>query len=262
MNINVQFYETIARFYDAENMDLIEDLELFSELADETGGPIFDVGCGSGRVTLHLAQQGHRIVGLDNSKVMLTRGQQKLEKLPKAKNLITFIHGDALKTELSERFKLIIVSYNSFMHFGEMADQLTALRHFQTMLDDDGLLVIDLPNAGEAFGAQDYGAIVLERSFTEPETGHTVMQQSVSSIDRATQHLFITWIYDELMENGAVHRTLAPLRLRYVFASEMELMLEAAGLQCVELYGDYQRTPFEDGCPRMIVLAEKAPEND
>jgi ubiquinone/menaquinone biosynthesis C-methylase UbiE len=258
MNINVQFYETIARFYDAENLDLTEDLDLYTELAGETGGPILDMGCGSGRVTLPLAKQGHRIVGVDNSQVMLSRGQRKIDQFPKAKPLVTFIHGDALQTELKEQFKLIIVSYNSFMHFGEQSDQLTALRHFQTMLDDDGLLVIDLPNAGEAFGAQDYGAIVLERSFIEPETGHLVMQQSVSSIDRVTQHLFITWIYDEMMDDSAVHRTMAPLRLRYVFAGEMDLMLEAAGLHCVELYGDYQRIPFEDGCPRMIVLAQKA----
>jgi ubiquinone/menaquinone biosynthesis C-methylase UbiE len=258
MNINVQFYETIARFYDAENLDLTEDLELYNELADETGDPIFDVGCGSGRVLLHLAKNGHRIVGLDRSKVMLTRGQQKLDRMPDAKRLVTFVHGDALQAELSYRFKLIIVSYNSFMHFSELADQLMALRRFQAMLDDDGLLVMDLPNAGEAFGAQDYGAMVLERTFIEPETGHMVMQQSVSSIDRATQHLHITWIYDEIMDNGAVHRTLAPLRLRYVFAGEMDLLLEAAGLHCVELYGDYQRIPFEDGSPRMIVLAQKA----
>ncbi|PJF40401.1 MAG: class I SAM-dependent methyltransferase, partial [Chloroflexi bacterium] len=60
------FYNTVARFYDAENQDKTEDLLFYSELADEYGGPILDVGCGTGRVMLHLAQEGHTIHGIDN----------------------------------------------------------------------------------------------------------------------------------------------------------------------------------------------------
>jgi SAM-dependent methyltransferase len=254
---NVQFYETIARFYDAENADMTDDLELYSELAEEVGEPILDVGCGTGRVMLHLAQEGYRVVGVDGAREMLARGQRKLKNQPKLRPLVTFIQGDALNTTYSEAFKLILVPYNGLLHFREQIDQIALLQQLVSQMDDDGLLVLDLPNPGEVYGSQDPDGIVLERMFVEPETGHTVMQNSVSSLDRIAQQLHITWIYDEIGENNVVHRTFAPLVLRYVFPAELDLMLAAANLCRVQTYGDYMRGPFVDGCQRMVVLAEK-----
>ncbi len=265
MNPNVKFYDTIARFYDAENAQMTDDLALYVELAEDTGGPVLDVGCGTGRVMLHLAQElideSLRVVGVDNSEAMLARGWRRLNSLtqtmPDLKRLVTFVQGDALDVALDERFKLIIVPYNGFMHFKTQPAQLAALRHFHSLLADDGMLILDLPNAGEAFAAADDGALILERMFTEPESGHLVMQHSMSTLDRVAQQLHVTWIYDEIMEDSAVHRTLAPLVLRYVFPGEMDLLLAATGLEAVSIYGDYFQEPFVDGSERMIVLAGK-----
>ena len=259
---NDEFYERIARFYDAENADLVEDLLLYTELAEECGDPVLDVGCGSGRVLLHLAQEGYRVTGIDISRAMLARGERRLQTRPDLKPRARFLHADALTLDLPERFKLVIVSYNSLMHFNQQADQLAVLQRCHALLDDDGLLVLDLPNAGEAYGTQDEDVLVLERSFIEPESGHVVMQQSVSSLDRIAQQLHITWIYDEITRDGTLRRTLAPLLLRYILPGEMDLMLAAAGLVAVEIYGDYERGPFENGCERMIVLAQKIEEAD
>jgi ubiquinone/menaquinone biosynthesis C-methylase UbiE len=254
----MKFYDTIARFYDAENDEMIDDLDLYSDLADEIGGPVLDVGCGSGRVMLHLAREGQRVVGVDFSEVMLARGRRKLDVMPDVKPLVTFVKGDVLTADLPGPFKFIIVPYNGLMHFNEQGQQLAALRRFCSLLDDDGVLIMDLPNAGEAFGTQDDGTIALERMFTEPESGHLVMQQSFSTLNRISQQLHVTWIYDEITDDGTVKRTLAPLLLRFVFAGEMDLLLAAAGLRRVDVYGDYFRAVFEDGSPRMIVVAEKA----
>jgi len=261
MKMNVQFYETIARFYDAENADMTDDLGLYDELADETGGPILDIGCGTGRVMLHLAQAGHRVVGLDHAEAMLARGSRKLDMMGDLRARVRFVHGDVLDARLDDAFKLIVVPYNGFMHFSEQAEQLAALRRFREWIAPDGRLALDLPNAGEAFATQDDGALVLERMFTEPETGHLVMQQSVSALDRTAQHLHVTWIYDKIGDGGAVHRTLAPLKLRYVFPGEMDLLLAATGWERLDVYGDYGREPFGEGSPRMIVIARPAGES-
>jgi SAM-dependent methyltransferase len=262
MTLNAKFYDTVARFYDAENAELTEDLALYSELARETGEPVLDLGCGTGRVVLHLAQEGRRVVGLDYSEAMLARGQRKLDVMPDLKSRVTLVHGDALDPRLPCCFKLVLVLFNTFLHFSEQADQLAVLHRCHDLMDDDGLLVLDLPNAGEVYATQDDGALVLERMFTEPESGHLVMQHSVSTLDRAAQQLHVTWVYDEMAEDGTVHRTLAPVVLRYVFPGEMDLMLAAARLRRVQAYGDYTREPFADGSPRMIVLAEKVKEDN
>jgi len=255
---NESFYEPIARFYDAENAEMTEDLALYSALLAEHGGPLLDAGCGTGRVMLHLAAEGARVVGIDRSPAMLERSRRKLASQPHLKRRVTLVEGDVLDATLPGPFKLILMTYNGFLQFTTQAGQLAALRRFAALLADDGLLVLDLPNAGEAFAAQDDGTLVLERTFTEPESGHLVMQQSVSALDRVTQRLHITWIYDEILDDGTVQRTLAPLVLRYILPGEMDLMLAAAGLRRVQYFGEYDQEPFVDGCSRMIVLAAKA----
>lgn len=255
-----EFYETVARFYDAENIFFTEDLALYSELAAETDGPILDVGAGTGRVTFHLAQEGHRVFGVEISEDMLARAKRKLAVMPELKDRIVLQGGDILKTEFHEQFGLIIVPYNTFMHMRTQAMQLKVLGQFSRWLRPDGLIVIDIPNPGDLYATQDDGSVVLERTFHEPESGHLVMQHSVSEMDRAAQIMYITWIYDEIFDDGTVHRTLAPLTLRYYFPAEVDLLLKLSGLARVDFYGDYDGSPFEDGSARMVTVARKQGE--
>ncbi len=258
-HLSHDFYETVARFYDAENAHMDEDLPLYSRLVAETGGPVLDVGCGTGRVTLHLAQEGVRVVGVDISQAMLDRAARKLDVLPDLRAQVAWVHGDLLDVELDERFALIVVPYNGFMHFKSQAVQIEALERLRGWLRPGGLLVVDLPNSGDLFATPDDGALVLERTFEELESGHLVMQQSVSTLDRAAQIMHVTWIYDAIGDGGLVHRTVAPLTLRYVFPAELDLLLHVAGMARVARYGDYDGGPFEDGSPRLIVLARARP---
>lgn len=252
-----EFYDAISRFYDAENVEMTDDLPLYSVLADVYGDPILDVGCGTGRVMLHLAQEGHYCVGVDTSPQMLERARQKSIMLPDLENKIKFVEGDIATYISDQPFQMILLPYHTFMHFQDQDEQLQVLAQLSDNLVEGGVMIFDLANAGEAFSTQDDHAIALERTFIEPQTGHIVMQQSVSTLDRVTQQLEITWIYDEIHKDGTVHRTVAPLLLRYVFFSEMKLLLAATGLQLVEVYGDYDQSPFEDGSPRMIIVAQK-----
>src|SRR5258708_14126963 len=249
------FYNTIARYYDAENEDMVEDLDLYSELAKQVGGPILDIGCGTGRVMLHLAMEGHAVSGIDTSVAMLERGRRNLKNRIDLSELVTSYEGDALTYTPPEKFAMILVPYNGLMHFRTADEASGLLRHLKGLLTDDGLLAIDLPNAGETFATLDDGAGTLERSFIEPESGNFVMQQSVSALNRTEQLQYITWIYDEIGADNVVRRTVAPLTLRYVFPVELDLLLQVNGLQRLERFRDYDSSPFEEGCPRVILVA-------
>lgn len=256
----MDFYDTIARYYDAENEDMTDDLELYGHFAGQTGGPILDVGCGTGRVMLHLASEGYPVVGIDTSKAMLDRARRKVKNRVDLHELVAFYEGDALSYALPDKYPLILIPYNGLMHFRSVEEEQTLLCHLANALTDDGLLILDLPNAGEAFATVDDGAVTLERSFVEPESGHFVMQQSVSTLNRTEQLQYVTWIYDEIGANNVVQRTVAPLTLRYVFPAELDLLLRVCGLWRMLRFGDYENGPFEEGCPRLIVVARKSAE--
>ncbi|MBZ0303152.1 MAG: class I SAM-dependent methyltransferase [Anaerolineae bacterium] len=249
------FYATIARYYDAEHTDKTDDLILYSELADETGGPILDVGCGTGRVMFHLAQEGHVVHGIDSEYAMLERAKVKLNAFGHIRDKLRFHHGDVLTYDLGMRFKLALLSYNALMHFHTHEVQRALLKRLHEALEVDGLLVIDLPNAGDAFASPDSDAITLERSFVDAETGHLVMQQATSSLDRVEQLMRVNWIYDEITADGTLKRTLASVIFRHFFYSELSLLLEMCGFRIEDVYGSAERDPFEDGCERMIILA-------
>ncbi|MBC8171271.1 MAG: class I SAM-dependent methyltransferase [Anaerolineae bacterium] len=254
------FYSTIARYYDAENTDKNDDLDFYLELAEEHGGPLLDVGCGTGRVMFPLAEAGYEIHGIDNEPAMLQIAHDQLNVAPELRKLVHLHAGDVRDYNMPVKFKLTLVPYNGMMHFHDQETQLAVLRQLRKWTRDDGYLVLDLPNAGDVFASQDTEAITLERTFLEPETGHMVMQQSVSYLDRVTQLMRITWIYDEITGDGEVKRTFAPLTLYYYFYSEIRLLLALTGFDVVEVYGDLGFGEYGDGCERMIILARPRQE--
>lgn len=247
------FYATIARYYDSEHHDKDEDLPFYREIAEEAEGrPILIVGSGTGRLALDLAAQGHRVHGIEIEAAMIERANLKLGTSPAA-DRVEFFHADARTFKSTERYAITIIPYNTFMHFLTQPDQKKLLTHLRGLMETGDLLVIDLPNPGEAFGAQDSEAITLERTFLERESGHLVMQQSSAWLDRAAQTMHVTWIYDELDEEGAVRRTVVPVMLYYYFLNEMKLLLETCGFTYETAYGDFDGVPYDDGLPRMIV---------
>lgn len=248
-------YASLAAFYDIENADLVEDLSVYYSLAAQQGDPILDVGCGTGRVAFALARRGYRVVGIDTSEAMLARARDKLARQPFDGDLVELREADVTQLALSGRFRLAIFAYNGFMHLLDQKDQLAALHAIRRHLTDDGALALDLPNPVEAYAAQDEVGLAVERVFEDPATGDTIMQQSTTRLDRARQLMHVTWVYDRIVSNGSVTRTLVPVVLRYTFLSEMMLMLEAAGLALRDVYGDYNFGPYDETSPRMLVVA-------
>lgn len=249
------FYATIARYYDSEHHDQDDDLRLYAALAAELGAPALVIGAGTGRVLLHLAARGLTTHGIEIEPEMIRRAHAKIAAAPKLAPRITLHEGDALKIDLPTTYKTILIPYNTFMHFHEQDDQIALLKRIKAWLQPGGALILDLPNAGESFAAQDTGAVTLERTFTDLDTGQRVMQYAVSALDRAEQIMEVTWIYDAIADDGSVRRTVAPTRIRYFFLSEIVLLLKLVGLEIEMVYGDFDGMPFGDGAPRMIVVA-------
>jgi SAM-dependent methyltransferase len=90
-------------WHDLECGGYAADLPLWERLAAEAGGPILDLGCGTGRVALHLARRGHRVVGIDVDAGLVAATNERAGGLP-----VEAVTADAREFELAERFPLVL----------------------------------------------------------------------------------------------------------------------------------------------------------
>jgi SAM-dependent methyltransferase len=247
----MEIYDTLARFYDLEHAELTADLVFYLHYARMAGGPVLEVGCGTGRVLLHLAEAGIPVTGVDSSPAMLSLARAKLG------DRVRLLEGDMRSVELAERYALIIISINTFMHLLTTTDQLDALLNLARHLAPDGRLIIDLPSGDELTHQDPDARLTLERTFLDPKTKHQIMKLVASRIDWATQTQEVTYVYDELLEDGTVRRTVVPMPLRHVFRYELDLLLRKSGYRLKALFGDYDLSAYGEGGPRMIAVAQR-----
>lgn len=248
-------YDSLSRFYDLENADFVEDLDFWVGVAKDSGGPVLELGCGSGRATQQIARAGVNVTGLDNSEPMLALARAKLNRKPELAVRATLVHGDMTNFDLAAKFAAVICPFNTFMHLTTTAEQLALLSCARRHLNPGGLLVLDLTNPAPAY-LDSNESLTLERTFRDDENNLTIQQFAATRVDRTAQIAHILWQYDALAGDGAVKRTLVPLALRYTFPAEMGLLLERTGFRLAHLYGDYDESPLTDESERMIVVAE------
>src|SRR5438105_2739833 len=97
--------EVVARYYDLEHDALTEDVALYCELARAGGGgPVLELGCGTGRVLAGLVRSGHAVVGVDWSRPMLERAERRLRASDPAGAGWRLVAADARELALAERF--------------------------------------------------------------------------------------------------------------------------------------------------------------
>lgn len=254
-------YSLLARYYDLDNAEFTADLDFWIELAEEYGGPVLELGCGTGRVLLPLAQRGYAVTGIDNSPEMLARLNEKLQtarNMRKGDRLVapatepSVLRADIADFTTDRRFALALMPFNTFMHALTLEAQMAMLTNIRRHLSDGAVLALDINNPAGAYAGPEQG-LTLERAFSDGE--HTVQVFSALQLDRAAQLGHITWLYDSVSAEGAVRRTTVPLTMRYTFPGEMRLLLERCGFSLTHLYGDYDRSPFADGSPRMLAMA-------
>jgi SAM-dependent methyltransferase len=250
-------YAAVARFYDLENAGFTEDLPFWADVARECGGPVLELGCGSGRVLLHLAHEGFTVTGVDSSPAMLALARRRLERQPSIAGKIELHEESFTRLRLENSFPLVILPFNTFSHMTEDEDVRAALDTIAAHLAPGGAAVLALPNPIPLFG-EPQEALVLERTFRDNERGMTIQQFSSLRVDRVDQLGHVTWIYDEIAASGDVVRTTVPMTLRYFFPNELAALFERSGLDLAHLWGDYHRSPFEDDSPELIAFGRRA----
>ena len=234
------------KLYDAENCDFEPDGPFILKLVKELGGTVLELGCGTGRMTIPLAENGVDIVGLDVVPGMVDLARQKSEGMP-----IEWVVADVRTFQLRRKFRLIFESGSVFHHMLTRQDQEAYLARVREHLEDDGRLVLSIffPKSHNLVSSDEE-----EEWFTaEHPDGYEIKVTGIDKYDAFRQIKTETAYRRWMDSSGKEMLQVAPLSLRYVFPQEMEALLHYNGFEIVEQYGNFDRSPVIDES-RLITL--------
>jgi len=251
-------YDRIAGLYD-EDMGANNpgrDIAFYLDLARRTGGSVLELGCGTGRITLPLIQDGAPVTGLDGSTPMLTRLRFKATSLlsPMERRKLHLLCADMRAFALRSRFTLIICPFSTFTYNLERQDQRNTLDCVRRHLEPGGRFALDL--------------FVYRREFLEFPDNHvffdyrrarsdgTFLQRSRTiEKDPARQINSVRREYTHITKDGQVLESFATMeRIRYFHRDQMHALLEEEGFEPLEEYGGFEGNPYSKDGDLMVFV--------
>ena len=233
------------------------DVDFYRRLARETGGPILEVGCGTGRVAGALAADGHEVVGIDLSAPMLRLAERRRAALSAdAAARLSFHRADMRTLDLGRDFALIVAPARVFQFMLTSAAQREALTALRTHLRPNGRLVLDLFDPRLDLVIPSAAITTRGGELIHPTTGNRVTWQVTGwRPDPARQLIDEDWTFSEIDAAGEVLRTTTEqLTLRWSLRSEMRFLFELVGFEVVADYGDFRGGPPAYGREQVWVL--------
>ncbi len=256
-------HDNLEEFSDPINYDM-EDrsdtgVAFYCALAQEAGGSVLEIACGTGRVTIPIAKLGFPVTGLDIVPGMLAQARSKSLGLP-----VRWVEGDARTFDLGEHFRLIFLTGNAFQAFVTNAEQEALLQRVRTHLDDEGLFAFEtrnplLPNTKTRAGF----FVPLETNTEEKDwpsfinaKGYEVRVSTTQVYDHVAQIVHLT-SHKRWHEDGQEHTRIARTALRYTFPQELAALLYYNGFTITRQYGDWDLEPLTATSPSIISVCRK-----
>lgn len=250
-------YDKIAAYYDLEHAGFTDDTELFLQFIAGTGGPVLELGCGTGRILRAIAAAGFQITGLDSSRPMLDLAQEHAT-MDGLEDLVTLIEGDFERVDLvpSNAFQAVLIAIDSLLHATSIDSQLRVLCAAWTALAPGGLLLLDLlhPTPGRLLAMD--GGLALAGSWTLDD-GSTLDKIVAQVADPVDQSIHSEIWYETTAPDSTIQRIRTGFEQRWIGQGEIELMLRLTGFHEWHIYGSYALDPLDAQSDRMIVAAEK-----
>lgn len=254
-------YASVADLYDfVQPYAARRDVDFFVEAARASGGPVLEVGCGTGRVLIPTARAGVEIVGLDRSRQMLQICHQRLRgESETVQTRVRLIEGDMRDFHLPQRFNLVTLPFRPFQHLMTVEDQLSCLLAIHRHLVDGGRLILDLFNPWlEALVRDDLSQeSEPEPAFTTPDGRRVVRCYRIVSRDYFTQVNQVELIYDVTHPDGGRERLVHAFAMRYLYRFEAEHLLARSGYEVESLYADYDKSSYGTKYPGELIFVAK-----
>jgi SAM-dependent methyltransferase len=218
-------YDSIARLYDPWSASVVEDVGFYVEEAVASGGPVVELACGTGRISVPVAKAGLRVIGVDGSEGMLAVAREYAAAEGVELDLRL---GDMREPPVEERVPLVLIPFRSLLHMTTEADRLRALRAARELLLPTGRLVFDV--------------FAPSREDVEDTHGRW-LEREAGIFERAD------WDEGERTLTLSVRRgeEASTMLLAWLSPAEWRQLLDRAGFDIEAQWGWFDRRPYAGG---------------
>jgi SAM-dependent methyltransferase len=220
-------YDAIARLYDPWSRSVTEDVDFYVEEAVASGGPVVELGVGTGRIAVPVAEAGVSVIGVDSSAAMLEVCAERAAAAGVPDRLDLRL-GDILDPPVPERVPLVTCPFRAYLHLRDDEERRRALRRARELLVPGGRLVFDVFTPGADDIAETHGRWlerepgIFERA--DWDTSSRTLTLSVRDDERAST-MTLAWLDPE----------------------EWHALLEETGFEVLACYGWFDRRPYAGG---------------
>jgi ubiquinone/menaquinone biosynthesis C-methylase UbiE len=230
------YYLHHADAYDDASRGVPGDLEFYLNLAVESGGPVVELGVGTGRIAIPIAQAGIEVIGIDNAEPMLAIARRKA-RAAGVEARLRLVVGDMRAFAVERPVPLVTLPYRTFLHNLELDDQVATLEACYRALVPGGRLALNVFNPDLRF--------IDSWSALSPDEWNRTVAGTPSPVVRSTLRV----------RDSAGVRHDARLELRYVRREEMEQLFRETGFVVEARYGDFVAAPMAAHSPELIWIS-------
>lgn len=249
-------HDNLEEFTDPPNYDVeegersVQRISFYCNLAKSIGGPVLEIACGSGLVTIPIAATGLEVTGVDLARPMLEYAHKKAE----GQNLnIRWVEADARSFDLGTRYQFILLTGNAFQAFLRREDQEALLTQVRRHLAPNGIFAFETRNpSGHDLANQPEEEF--DQSYTSVE-GHQVSVSFTQMYDPISQVMHWT-SFRRWNDGQRDHKKETHIACRFTHPQELNALLHYNGVEVIEQYGDWNRLPVSASSPSIIAICK------
>jgi len=236
-----------GRFYDLESGSLSNDIPFYLKQIEVGGGPVLELGCGTGRITIPIAEAGYEVIGLDISKSML---EQALKKSAEKSIGIDWIEADCRDFNLKKKFGTIIFPFNGIAHIHDRESHEALYDMVKKHLKPDGRFIVQWFNPALEILLRGENQRTKCFEYDDPDGRGKVVVTEDNYYNRATQINHVKWYY----RIGDQPEETRRLNMRVLYPQEWDALLHYNGLDIVAKYGDFDESEFKSDSVHQLIV--------
>jgi SAM-dependent methyltransferase len=255
--------------YDLEHLGDSEDVEFYISLVRKLRPQrVLELGCGTGRITLPLAEQGARlgfdVIGLDSQAEMLESANKRhLEAPPAVRERLRLIQADMRTWQSESAFDLIVIPCSSISHLLALKDQLAAWNQCRRNLTPGGrfLVEITMPNMAifaDSFNVPPRALVEIDVDKWDESDGVRFIRRKTSRYLSHEQCAQTRFLYEKYQNGRAVDGYIDDFVGHVFFPRELQLLFIQTGFEIEQTFGDYRSGPLKPNSPLIIMIGKMA----